>query len=180
MDVFFSVDWKAAFAPTVGIAEIMMRASLVYLGIFALLRIVLRREVGTVGMTDLLMMVLIADASSNAMTSQYQSVPEGLTLVGTLVFWNYALDRLGYRFPRFERFLHPSPLPLIKSGRLLRRNMRREMITEDELMSRLREQGIEDVAHVKMMCMEGDGRLSVIEREGKSAGKGDTDERKPM
>lgn len=164
VDIFFSIDWKGTFVPTVAIAEVILRGSLVYLGVFALLRLVSRREVGTVGMADLLLMVLIADAASNAMASQYKSVPEGILLVGTLVFWNYSLDWLGYRFPRLERFLHPPPLPLVKDGRPLWRNLRREMITQEELMTRLRQEGVDDLAEVKTACLEGDGRISVIER----------------
>ena len=179
VDVFFNIDWNAAFAPTVAIAEIVMRGSLVYLGIFAILRFVLRREAGTIGMPDLLMMVLIADAASNAMASQYKSIPEGLILVGTLVFWNYSLDRFDYRFPALRRFLYPPPLALVKDGRLIRRNLRREMITEEELMSSFRQQGVGSLSEVKTACIESDGRISVIGRDSKG-GKGEKERRSPM
>lgn len=95
----------------------------------------------------------------------------------TIIFWNYALDWLGYRFPRFRRFVHPSPLPLVKDGRMLRQNMRRELMTEDELMSQLREQGVDDISKVKEARMEGDGRVSVIERGGKERGGGAVDKK---
>jgi uncharacterized membrane protein YcaP (DUF421 family) len=48
---------------------------------------------------------------------------------------------------------------------VLRRNMRQEYITEEELWSQLREQGVEDLAKVKLAQMEGDGMISVIKRE---------------
>ena len=59
---------------------------------FALLRFVLKREAGTLAITDLLVVVLIADAAQNAMADDYRSVPDGLLLVATIVFWSYALD----------------------------------------------------------------------------------------
>ena len=69
-----------------------------------------------------------------------------LILVVTIVCWNYTLDWIGYRFPRFQRFFYPPPLPLVRDGALLRRNMRQELITIDELMSHLRQEGIDDIA----------------------------------
>jgi uncharacterized membrane protein YcaP (DUF421 family) len=59
----------------------------------------LRREPGTVGIADLLMVVLIADASQNAMAGDYRSILDGLTLILTIVFWNYFMDWLTLRFP---------------------------------------------------------------------------------
>jgi len=117
-----------------------------YLVIFILMRFVLKREAGVIGLADLLVVVLIADAAQNAMAGDYKSITEGITLVATLVFWNFTLDWLGYRFPQLARFLHPPPLSLIENGLMLRRNMTRELISEQELMSYLRGQGVEDIA----------------------------------
>ena len=168
----FNIDWHSAFVPTVSIAEIILRGTLMYLGIFTILRFVLKREAGTVGMSDLLMMVLLADAAQNAMASEYKSVPEGIVLVSTIIFWNFALDWLGYRFPFFHRFVHPPAIELVKDGRMLRRNMQKEMITADELLSQAREQGVETIGQIKTAHLEGDGRISVIPREEKSGGGG--------
>ena len=145
--------------------RLILRGSLIYLGIFALMRFVLKREAGTIGLPDLLMTVLIADAAQNAMAVEYHSITEGFMLILTIVFWNYTLDWLGQRFPRMARLLHPPPLPLVKDGRLLRRNMRRELITEEELRSHLRQQGITEFAQVQAAYMEGDGQISIIPRE---------------
>jgi len=59
-------------------------------------RIILRRESGGVGMTDLLVIVLIADAVHNAMAGDYHSVPDRLLLGAKLIFWSFALDWLTY------------------------------------------------------------------------------------
>jgi uncharacterized membrane protein YcaP (DUF421 family) len=165
MQHLFAVDWHDFFVPSVALVEIILRGSLIYLGIFALMRFVLKREAGTIGLPDLLMTVLIADAAQNAMAAEYHSITEGFLLILTIVFWNYMLDWLGQRFPRIERLLHPPPLPLVKDGRLLRRNMRRELITEEELRSHMRQQGITEFAQVQSAYMEGDGQISIIPRE---------------
>ena len=164
MDTLLHIDWKSTFYPTVGAAEIFLRGTIVYLFLFFILRI-LRREAGTIGISDLLLVVLIADAAQNAMSSDYKSVTDGVILVGSIVFWDYFLNWLGYKFPACRRLLRPPPLLLIKDGRLLRRNMRQEMITEEELIGLLRERGIERVDEVKKLFIEGDGKISVIRRD---------------
>ncbi|WP_447979424.1 DUF421 domain-containing protein [Candidatus Nitrospira bockiana] len=156
------LDWSRLFIPDTPLLEIVLRGSIVYLGIFMLLRLVLKRQAGIVGIADLLVVVLIADAAQNAMGADYRSITDGLILVATIVFWSYALDWLGYRFPAFEHFVHPPPLRLIERGRLLHHNMAKELLTEEELRSQLRQQGIEDPRKVKEASMEGDGRISVV------------------
>ncbi|MHC8400859.1 YetF domain-containing protein [Pseudomonas sp. MDT1-17] len=63
------------------------------------------------------------------------------------------------------RFLHATTLLHIEDGKMLRRNMRMELITTEELMAQLRENGIENCAQVKRACIEADGRISIIKIE---------------
>ena len=159
------LDWQEIFSTSVSPLELILRGSLIYLGIFTILRLLLRRVAGNVTIADLLMVVLIADAAQNAMAAEYRSVTDGAVLITTIIFWNYTLDRLAFHFPSVGRFVYPAPLPLIRNGRIQWRNLRQEFISEDELRSQLREQGIDDIAGVKLAQMEGDGRISVIKRQ---------------
>jgi uncharacterized membrane protein YcaP (DUF421 family) len=167
MDTLPQIDWQSVFVPSLHIGEIILRGTIVYLFLFVLLRL-LRRGAGTIGISDLLVVVLIADAAQNAMASEYKSITEGLILVTTIVFWDYFLDWLGYKVPLVRPLLRPAPLLLIKDGRIHRRNLRREMITEEELIEQLREHGIESVEEVKESYIEGDGHISVIAKDSKS------------
>lgn len=166
MSILLQIDWKSIFIPSLNIGEIIIRGTIVYLFLFVVLRI-LRREAGSISISDLLVVVIIADAAQNAMGSDYKSITEGAVLVATIAFWDYFLDWLGFRYPSIARLLHPSPLLLIKDGRLQRRSMRQEMITEAELMTQLREQGVESVKDVKKSYLEADGRISVIKKDSK-------------
>src|ERR671921_572483 len=141
---FFEIDWREIFVPQASLANVIVRGTLTYLLLFLILRFFLKRQTGVIGIADLLVVVLVADAAQNAMAAEYKSITEGALLVLTIVFWNFALDWLGFHLPFFRRFTRPPPLPLIEDGRFLRRNMREEMITTEELMSQLRQQGIED------------------------------------
>ena len=160
------VDWHSVFVPSIGILEVMLRGTIMYLALFAILRFIGRRQAGHFGPADLLVIVLIADAAQNGLGKDYQSVTEGIVLVLTIVAWEYLLDWLAWRFPPLRSYLKPPALTLIKDGRVLRDAMRKEMISEDELKAQLREQGAEDVAAVKLARLEGDGRLSVLKKAG--------------
>jgi uncharacterized membrane protein YcaP (DUF421 family) len=165
MNEIYGIDWKSIFVPSFPqIGEILLRGTIVYLFIFFVFRL-LRRESGELGISDLIVVVLIADAAQNAMAAEYKTVTEGLVLVVTLAFWDYFLDWLSYRFLFFRRLLRPTPILLVKDGRLQRRNLRKEMISEDEMMRILREQGVERVEAVKRSYMEDDGTVSVIKKE---------------
>lgn len=163
------VEWQTLLAPSTPPLEIFVRGTVMYLALFALLRIVLKRQSGTLGVSDLLVIVLLADASQNGMAGDYSSISDGLLLVATILFWSFAIDGLGYRFGALQRLIAPPPLPLVRRGQMLRKNMRQEFISESELMSQLRLQGIERVDDVELACMEPDGRISVV---GKSQERG--------
>jgi uncharacterized membrane protein YcaP (DUF421 family) len=163
------IDWNALFVPSTNIFEIILRGTIIYLFLFLLFRI-LRREAGALGLSDLLVVVLIADAAQNAMAGEYKSITEGVVLVGTIFLWDYFLDWLGYKIPFVGRLLRPSALLLIKDGRLQRRNMRQEMVTEEELMGQLRQQGLENLEEVEKSYLEGDGRISIIKKSTKTEG----------
>jgi uncharacterized membrane protein YcaP (DUF421 family) len=167
------IDWQALLIPKVSLVELALRGTLMYLFLFALLRVLVRRHVGTLGLTDLLVIVLIADAAQNAMASEYRSFPEGVVLCGTIVVWSWFLDWLAYRFEWMRKILEPSPLPLIHNGRLQRRNMRQELISMEELMSHLRQHGIQNVHDVKLAYIEPDGQISII--RAKQDGSDDDD-----
>ncbi|MBA3657638.1 MAG: DUF421 domain-containing protein [Gemmatimonadaceae bacterium] len=168
---FSSPEWRQLFALDTPLLEIFVRGSVIYLGIFILLRIVLKREAGTLGMTDLLVVVLIADAAQNGMTGDYKSITDGLLLVGTILFWSWALNLLAYKNKMIARLIHPPAITLIRDGKVNRRNLRHELITNEELLSILRQHGVESPEEVAQAKMEGDGQVSVI-----MAKKGKTDE----
>ena len=162
-----SVDWSELFRFSVSPLEMIVRGTAMYWFLFALFRIVIRRRVGAVGMGDILLLVIVADAAQNAMSGEYKSVTDGFVLVATLIFWNVLADWLTYRFPSLEKILQPPPLLLVRNGRVLHKHLRHEFVSEDELKSKLREKGVADLGAVKEAYMETDGTVSVIRADGK-------------
>lgn len=159
---FAQPEWSEVFRLSVSPVELIVRGTIMFWFLFGVFRFVLRRDVGSVGVSDFLFVVILGDAAQNAMIGQATSTTDGMVLISTLVGWNYLMDWLSYRVPLIERLTTPPPLRLVENGRMLRRNMRREFITPDELMAKLREQGHSDLSGVRQMCLEADGEISVI------------------
>jgi uncharacterized membrane protein YcaP (DUF421 family) len=159
-----SLDWGQIFGFSVSPLELIIRGTAMYLFLFFLFRVVVRRRVGAIGMADILILVIIADAAQNALSGEYKSVTEGALLVGTIIFWNMAIDWLNFRVPALRPWLEPPPMLLVQNGRILHRNLRHEYVTEDELKAKLREKGVKEYSEVAEAHMESDGSVSVIKR----------------
>lgn len=150
---------------TVDPVELVVRGTAVYLALILVTRFLLRRDVGSMSMADILFIVLVADAAQNAMSAEYRSLGDGAVLVGTLVGWNVLIDWLSFRFRVVRWLVEPPAVPLIENGRWLRRNLKREWITTEEVLAKLREEGIPDISKVKVAYLEGSGELGVIRKE---------------
>lgn len=161
----FDVDWDSLFVPSGSLVDILLRGTLMYLGLFLVLRFLLRRQTGGLGISDVLVVVVIADAAQNGMAGEYKSITEGFLLVLTIVFWDFVIDWVGHRFEPLKRLARPEALLLVRDGALVEDNLEREKITHEELRAQLRLQGVDDVADVSKAYIEGDGRVSVIRRK---------------
>lgn len=162
MDWLWNVDWTSMFVPKHALLELFLRGTIMYLVIFVLLRLMVRRSVGGISTTDILVIVLIAEVTGNGISDNFQSVGESTVLVGTVLFWSYLIEWLQSRFPAIEGWVREPKLKLIENGRMLRKNMRSEFVTTEELMAQLREKGLEDCTGVKAAYMEADGKISII------------------
>jgi uncharacterized membrane protein YcaP (DUF421 family) len=165
------VDWYELFVPTHSIAEMIVRGTLMYLGLFLIFRFIVGRQSSAIGLTDVLVIVIIADAAQNAFSHEYKSVTEGIALVLTIVFWDFLLDWLSYHTKFFAWLVKPAPLPLVRDGKMLFRNMKRELISADELRSQARQQGIGDIAEVDVARLEPNGEISFVKKGGSAKGK---------
>jgi uncharacterized membrane protein YcaP (DUF421 family) len=159
--------------------ELIGRGTLIYWFLFLLFRFVMRRDAGAVGIADILLIVLIADASQNAMSGGYDTVAEGFVLVGTLIGWNFLLDWASYRWQAVAKFAEPAPLLLIDRGRVLTRNLRREFLTREELDAQMRIKGVTSVTEVKRAYMESDGKFSIVTYDAKRTDRSADEPRVP-
>jgi uncharacterized membrane protein YcaP (DUF421 family) len=156
------IDIEGMLTFTLSPWELMLRGTLMFWFLLMIFRFVLRRDMGDVGVSDFLFVIILGDAAQNAMIGEGTSTVDGMVLIATLVGWNLLLDWLGYHVPAVERFVSGRKLCLVRRGRLQRRVMRKEYISEEDVMAKLREEGLEDLSQVKLMYLETDGQISVV------------------
>jgi uncharacterized membrane protein YcaP (DUF421 family) len=160
------LDWQALFGLSVPPLEMVVRGTAIYWFLFLIFRLFVRRDAGSIGLADILLLVIIADAAQNAMAGDYRSITDGMILIATIVGWNILLDWAAYRSRTMQRLLEPPQLVLVKNGQIQYPNLRRQFMSEQELMSKLREHGVGKLAEVKRAYLEGSGTITVIRHDG--------------
>jgi uncharacterized membrane protein YcaP (DUF421 family) len=158
------VDWQALIEPH-HVPENVLRATAIYLMLFLLLRFLPNRKTGSLGPSDLLVVVLLATAVATALNHDAGSITDAAVMVGTIIFWSLALDILGARVPILRWLLHSDPIEVVRDGEVVHRNLRREFMTEEELKAQLRLQGVDKFGLVEHAYIEHDGRVSVIRKD---------------
>lgn len=146
--------------------EYILRALLVYASVFVLLRVMGKKQIGEMSPFDLVLLLLISESVSAAMTGGDNSVGAAMICVATFVGGNYILDILGYKSKKIERLLDGKAKVLITNGVIDLRVCKSEFITLDEVASTLREHGLKDMKQVELATLETNGKISVIKREG--------------
>ncbi len=148
------------------VLELVLRGTCFYFGILFLLRMLPRRTGGELAVMDLIFVLLVAEAATHSLGG-YDSVTEGFIVIVTLMAWNFSVNWLSYHVPSVEKLFSAAPLQIVKAGKLLKKNMRREYVTEEELMDSLRKEGMEDINQVEKAYVESDGRISFIKRRSR-------------
>jgi uncharacterized membrane protein YcaP (DUF421 family) len=149
-----NLDWAGMFTFTMPPLELVIRGTLTYLFLFCLFRFAVGRDTGGLGLSDLLVLVIIADAAQNAMAGEYTSIVDGFVLIGTIIGWSLLLNWLSFHFPLFCRFALASPVCIVRDGVKQDTALARELITDEELLAMLYEHGIDDIAQVRRACLE--------------------------
>lgn len=150
--------------------EIVARASAVYLILAIILRVIPKRHMGSLAPNDLVAVVIIGGLTADAIAVGSLSTTDLLLMIGVVFLWDYILNWLEFRVSGFRRVAQDTPTLLIHDGRLLRKNLERELMTEEELSANLRKQGILDVDQVRVAVLEVDGQISVVTMDGESGG----------
>ncbi len=153
------------FALTKPLWEIVLRATVAYLVLVVLVRVIPKRNAGHISPNDMLFLIVIGTMGTDAIMGGATSLGDILLMIGLIIGWGYVLDALEYRFPPLRRLFRDRQTLLIDNGRLLRANMRREMVTEEELMAVLREKGVNDLSQIDSASLEADGEISFVKKD---------------
>jgi uncharacterized membrane protein YcaP (DUF421 family) len=148
--------------PEASIALLVVRAIVVYVFLGIALRVAGRRELAQMTAFDLVLLLILANAVQNSINAGDNSLGGGLISAATLLAINFAVAEATYRWRWFERLVQGRPLPLVKNGKLVMRNLKRERITIEELRSALRKQNVDGVSRCKQAVLESDGTLTAV------------------
>ena len=157
-------NWQEIFIPELSLAELVVRGMILYFLILILLRILPRRTISELGAMDLVFVLLITEAASHAL-GDFTSIGDGVIMVMVIMICSFSVNQLTFHSTFFQKMFEQPPVPIIKDGKMLHRNIRKELITQDELMARLHENGIEDLKEVKDAWVESEGNISMIKWE---------------
>jgi len=142
--------------------QVALRTALVYLAVYAGLRLTGKRELGQMTVFDLVVILLIANAVQNAMVGPDTSVTGGIIAAFVLLAVNAIVARLRLRGRAWGRLLEGVPTVLIHDGEIVRTNLQKEGVARDELEMAMREHGVDSVRDVKLAVLEVDGSISIV------------------
>jgi uncharacterized membrane protein YcaP (DUF421 family) len=147
---------------------IAARTAVVYFGSILGLRLLGKRQIGQVNIYDLAMIMALANAVQNAMTSGTGNLTTGIVCAGVLLLLGKAMSGVFVQWPTVERNLCGTPTVLVNDGKVVHPHMVRAGVTDDQLEVALRQHGITDLAQTKMAVLEVDGSLSIVPFETSS------------
>ncbi len=148
-----------------GLVEVAVRTSIVYVFLVLGMRIAGKRELGQLTPLDLVLLLTISNAVQNAMVGNHVSVSTGLVAAATLLLLNFLVSLLTTRSRKVSRWLEGTPTILLTGGKVLPESLHKERMTLEELEEAVREHGIASVEEVDLAVMEVDGTVSVIKYE---------------
>jgi uncharacterized membrane protein YcaP (DUF421 family) len=153
------------FVPGTSLVEKIVRPVAVYVFLIVILRIGGRRELGQLNAFDLVVLLTLANAVQNAIIGDDNSLIGGFIGGATLVLLNLGVNWYLYRHPTLDRRIEGEPVLLVKDGQLVRENLQRELITEEELLSAIHRQGVERIEACAEVILEASGPIPVLARQ---------------
>lgn len=160
--------------PDVQISEKIVRPLVVYFFLLIAFRLAGKRELGQMTPFDLIVLLTISNVLQNAMIGPDNSLTGGLIGGVTLFVANGLIGRLTLYVPGLARILEGKPTMLIEDGRIITRNLRREVMTRTELERAIRKHDLDpetDLPLIKRALLEQDGTVTIIHRSELESGR---------
>ena len=144
--------------------ERAVRAIIVYVFLLVLFRVFGRRELGQLTGFDIIVLLTVSNILQNSMIGNDNSVTGGLVGAGVLLAANLTLALMVFRSRRAERLVEGSPRILIHDGVLQQDQIKKELLTEQDLLSAVHREGLENFSQVRVAIAEPNGMIAVIPR----------------
>ena len=156
--------------------DIVLRATAMFVLLYALIRLLGKRELGQMTPFELVLLVVMGDLIQQGVTHNDFSLTGGMLAIGTFAFWALTLSWATYLFPKLKNALEGEPRVVVKNGKIIEANLRRDRLTRDEILSEMRLAGIGRLANVEWAILEPQGKISFISKDGAATPKQDADD----
>jgi len=150
--------------PEIPVVEKVIRSVVVYAFLLVAFRLTGKRQVGQLTPFDLVVLLIISNVVQNALIGNDNSLGGGLLGATVLLVVNAFVAWVTFRYRRVERVIEHTPTVLVRHGRIIWENLRRERLSLPELRAGLRQAGVVSVRNLRYVILEEGGRLSVIRR----------------
>jgi uncharacterized membrane protein YcaP (DUF421 family) len=148
----------------------VMRAAAIYVLLLILFRFLGKRSLGQITTFDFVLLLIISEATQQAMLGEDNSFTNGLVVIVTLMFIDVMLALIKQRFPTVEKIIDSVPTILVENGKPFKDRMERVCVDEHDILSAARErQGLENMQQIKYAVLERDGKISIIPAESARA-----------
>jgi uncharacterized membrane protein YcaP (DUF421 family) len=144
--------------------DLVLRAAVIFFFVFLITRVVGRRELAQLEPFDMILLVVIGDLVQQSVTQSDESLTGALTVISTIALLSVAVSWLSFRSKRVRTVSEGEPIVLVRDGKPIERNMRRERITLDDLAQEARQAQISSIADLRWAILEDDGKISCIPR----------------
>jgi uncharacterized membrane protein YcaP (DUF421 family) len=158
-------DHALWFGSWTRIGHAVLATCISFVALLMMLRLAGKRSVAKMNIFDFVSIVVIGSTIANTIVGNTVPLAEGLAAVTVLVLIHFATSWLAAHSRRAERLINGDPVLLVRGGRLLRSTMRRERVTEEEVLSAIRMKGLGAVEDVDSVVLETDGTYSVIPQD---------------
>jgi len=148
--------------PDISLVEKLIRSVSVYLFLLVAFRLAGKRQLGQMTAFDFVVLLIISNVVQNAVIGNDTSLGGGLFGATVIFLLNAGVAWLTFRSKRVERFIEHTPTVLVRSGRILWENLRREQLSLPEFRAALRREGVVSLRDVRYVILEEDGHLSVV------------------
>ena len=144
--------------------DVVLRAAVIYVFLFVLMRLIGRRELSQLQPFDVLLLVVLGDLiTQGALQSDMSLTGAGLA-AGTFALMTVGTSFLAYRFRRLRPVLEGEPLVIVTDGKVVEQNLSRERLTIEDIQEEARANGIGSLNDVRWAVLETTGRISFISR----------------
>lgn len=145
--------------------NICIRTSLFYFFILLIYRIMGKREVGQLGIIDLIVSILIAELAVLSIEELDKSIFISIVPILTLTLLQTVLAYFSLKKPKFRILLDGNPSLIIKNGKVNFKEMNKQKYNLDDLLVQLREKGFKSIEEIEYAILENNGTLSVFAYE---------------